>query len=484
MTPTEPEPPSPSSRNPFRENDFDPSGGIDLRDLYSRLARGAALILGLGLVGFFLGGGGYLAFSPKVPITTSVRVVFSFPGFERGEYPDKSKFQADDLRSPVNIADAMRRLGLDSSDEALSKIRDAITIEGIIPDSIVKARDRIRASGQNPPPFLPDEYTVTLTLNPGFPLNPEQRNQLLVAIVTAARENFKRTYGQLPVAFGSALTVLDGVDYPEYEIVFRTEMDHLVTYLTNQMDLAKAFRSPTTNMSFRDLLEETHYVARIQLNGVLSLIRRYGLARDRKAALMKMDYYLQQLGFDEQHAIENEKVVRDLLSQANAHQQEYVLGTKSQAQNRPGEAPILDQGLIDSLTANDAYNLLVRRALEAGLGVKDIQTEKMRLNSLREDLQKDPENTPEDQAAILEQFKKSFSSLEIAYKQLVENVRKTQNSFEEQEYGDVIRLTTESKTSNPLKPIALAAAIGGILGIALGAGLSLLGFQIGTRMEK
>lgn len=454
---------------------------IDFRELLQRMRKGAYQIFGLALLGLAISGAAVAFLGQVLKTDTTTRVVFSFPGFERGEYPDGSKFQADDLRAPAIIAEAMRRLGMDNSEDAQSKIRGAISIEGIIPETVMKTNDRLRATGQTPPPYLPDEYTVTLTLGRDFPLSSSQRERLLVEIVNVARENFQRTYGQLPIAFGTAFSTLRDADYPEYEIVFNAEIASLISYLQNEVDFAKSFRSPSTNLSFKDLLEQVNLFARLDLNETLGLISQYGLARDRAAAVRRMNYYLEQLGYDEQHAIEDDKVVEELLSKAEARGQNYVLGVKSQVLSRPGEAPILDQGLVDSLVANDAYNFLVRKALDAGLKVKELQEQRIRLTAIRDNLIAFEKKTPEGQAAALGEVHKSLAQLEATYNRLVESVRKTQADYALQQYGRAVQLSASIHSFSVLKSVALGAVVGAVLGAALGVGLSILDIFIAPR---
>jgi len=106
---------------------------IDLRDLFNRLGSGTGQIIALALIGLAIAGLISVTLNRVQPVATSTRVVFSFPGFERGEYPDKSKFQPDDLRAPAVVSEAIRRQGLDTSSDFQSKIRGAISIEGIVP---------------------------------------------------------------------------------------------------------------------------------------------------------------------------------------------------------------------------------------------------------------------------------------------------------------------------------------------------------------
>ena len=475
-------PPSASPERSLRRDAFDDTDdSIDLRELFGRVRRGLLQIIGLALLGSVLAAIGSFTIGRVQPVATSTRVVFSFPGFERGEYPDKSKFQPDDLRAPAVIAEALRRQSLDTSSDFQSKIRGALSIEGVVPQNIVKERDRLRAAGQTPPPYIPDEYVIGLSLDRSFALTVPQREKLLQEIVSVYRENFHRTYGQAPLAFGTAFETLRGADFAEYELIFNTEIGNIKAYLDEQIEEAKSFRSQTTNFSFQDLRDQTELFAQIQMNEALGLIHENGLSRNRTTAMMKMNYYLRQLEDREQQAVEEERVVRDLLTQTGSRSENVVLGVKTQAaQNQPNSA-VLDQGLIDSLLENDAYNFLVRKALDAGLKVKEIQAEKNRLLDLRDNMKTFVSSTATDQSVVTAQVQESLKNLEVNYNKLIENIRRTHSDFARQEFGDAIRLSDQIRTPGVLKPLAVAAMVGGALGFALGAGLSLLGIYIGRR---
>jgi ElaB/YqjD/DUF883 family membrane-anchored ribosome-binding protein len=139
----------------------------------------------------------------------------------------------------------------------------------------------------------------------------------------------------------------------------------------------------------------------------------------------------------------------------------------------------LDQGLIDSLLANDANNFLVRRALTAGLEVKRIQAEKAQLVERRKNMESFLKSTGEDQSAVIIQVQKSLADLEASYKELVSSIRKTQADFSKQQFADAIRISMQPVTGSFYKSMVVAAFIGGFIGLALGVGLSLLGVYIG-----
>jgi hypothetical protein len=461
---------SPSASPSFNDNE------IGLSELLARARQGLPLILGLACVGLAIAAAAFILTNPFRDVTTIARVVFSFPGFERGEYPDKSKFSADDVRSPEIIAEALKRKGIELTNDVQSKVRAALSIEGIIPDHVTKERDKQRASGQTPRVYVPDEYIMTLSLPGTFPLTTEQRAQLLTEIVSIYREKFVRTYVALPLDMGKAFDSLAGADYYDYDLVLSKESQNISTFLTEMLETARAYRSPQTNLSFSDLLKQSQLFTQIRLNEVLGLIRRDGLSRDRNLALVKMDYYLRTLGDQELRAVEEERVVQDLLRQAQEREQRYALGIKSQTGQQRTDGMVVDQGLVDSLLANDAYNFLVRQALEASLKTRRIQSEKAILQERRNTMESFIKSNASERAEVLTQFQGSLNELRKVYDNLMNNIRQTYEDYQRQQYNDAIRMSTQSKTRNLYLQLGLAGFAGLGIGAALGLGLSLLGF--------
>jgi hypothetical protein len=477
---------------PYNDDD-----SIDFNELISRLKRGVPLILGLALAGLAIAAVAYFATGAFQMVNTSTRVVFSFSGFENGEYPDKSKFQADDLRAPEIIAEALKRKGLDSSEAIQSKVRAALTVEGIIPDNIVKERDKLRASGQTPHPYITDEYSLTLSLPRGFQITPREREQLLNEIIRAYQEKFKRTYLSLPLNFGKAFEALEGADYFDYELVLSQESQNITSFLSLMAgtsprsadnDLAtmggasRTFRSPRTNLSFSDLLKENQLFTQIRLNETLGLIRQNGLSKDRNVALLKMDYYLKTLSDDEHKAEEEEKVVMALLKQSQDRTQNYVLGIKSQVGQQRSDSPVIDQGLIDSLLANDANNFLVRRALDASLKTRDLQSQIAVMQERRNNMENFIKSNSSEKTEVLDQFQKSLAALKNVYDHMIHDIRLTYEDYQNQQFGDAIRISMQPHTSSFYRGLAIAGIAGLAVGMAAGLGLSLLGLWLRNKI--
>jgi hypothetical protein len=463
-----------------QENNPDEFESLDLRQLWRRLVQGAAQIIGLGLLGLVSAILIFLIGSPFQDVSTTTNVVFSFPGFEKGQYPDQSKFQPDDLRAPGVIATAIARQGVDNSTDLQSRIRGALSIEGIITPDVTKERERLRAQGQQLPPYIADEYAVSLTLPRKFKLGMRERGLLLNEVISVYKENFQGTYSSVPAAFGGVFETLHNSDFADYELILTKEIQSITDYLVRQRNRAPSFRSVSTNLSFGDLLEQTELFTQVSLDGTLGQIYFHGMSRDRQAALAKMDYYLHTLDGQENRAISEEKVIQDLLAQSQERQANYVLGIKSASTQPRSETPILDQGLIDSLLANDANSFLVRKALDAGLKVKDVQAEKFQLLERRkrmETFMKDGLPSA-DQASDWSKVENSLLGLQKQYDVLISNITRTNADFGHQEYGDAVRITKSVETKGAASGLALSALLGLSLGILSGAGLSLLGIHI------
>ena len=460
-------------------NSADYDDTIDLKELILRVVRGLPQILGLALIGVVIAAVGVQVFGSIQNATTSTRISFSFTGFERGLYPDQSKFEADDLRAADLVSEAAAKVGLGSDSTQLAKLRAAVSVEAVIPTNITKERDRLRASGQTPAPYIADEYAVSLTLPRSFPMDDGQRRRFLNELVSAFRDRFQRTYAQLPGDFGNVFQTLRGADYFEYEFILSSDLQTLNAFLQKQAQSAPTFRSQTTNLTFADLLRSSELFSQLRLNEVLGLIRSNGISRDRQLAMVKIGYHLSRLEERERQAVEEERVVTELMTRTQDRSQNYVLGIKGQAQRQDTNAPIVDQGLIDSLLQNDAYNFLMRRALDAGLAVKAIQSEKARLLERRKAMEAFLSDDRSSQASAQQQLEQTLVNLEAGYMDLIAKVQTTFEDYAKREFADAVRVSGQISSESVLRSLAVAGVIGAFLGMALGGGLSLLGIYIG-----
>ncbi len=451
-----------------------PAGFALLRD--SAKQTGAFILLGL-----LIGAGAAHLNQSHTPAVTTAHVRLSFAGLERGEYPDSSHFQPDDLRRPNLLQSALLKQGLATSSEMIATVQNALSVEGMVPLQVVADRDRTRGTGQPVPLFTPDEYAIRLTESPALKLDASERAKFIEALVEAYQNSFRKTYGELPANMGRAFERLKSADYVEYEFILNSEVRSIATFLSEQLKQAKTFRSPTTGLSYKDLLEQTELFAQIQLNETLGLIREYGLSRDRQLAMLKMQSELRLTSEREHLALEREALVKDLLSLTQGRTQSYVLGVTSDSAQTRTTAPLIDRSMVEALIVNDARNFLVREAMDAGLRVAEAQNDKLKIEEMRDSLRKFIEANQSAQAAVLAQVEGAIANLEHNYLQLIDSIRKSQADFAQEHFGEAIRISRAPSTTNKLRPLILYGFFGAFLGFSLGCGLSLLGCELFKR---
>ncbi len=445
---------------------------------FALLRHGAKQTGAFILLGLLIGAGAAHLSQSHTPAVTTAHVRLSFAGLERGEYPDTSRFQPDDLRRSNLLQSALLKQGLATSPEMIATVQNALSVEGMVPLQVVADRDRTRGTGQPVPLFTSDEYAIRLTESPALKLDASERAKLIEALVDAYRNSFRNTYGELPANMGRAFERLKSADYVEYEFILNSEIRSISTFLSEQLKQAKTFRSPTTGLSYKDLLEQTELFAQIQLNETLSLIREYGLSRDRQLAMLKMQSELRLVTEREHLALEQEALVKDLLSLTQGRTQSYVLGVTSDSAQTRTAAPLIERSMVESLLVNDARSFLVREAMDAGLRVAAAQNDKLKIEEMRDGLRKFIEANESTQSAGLVKVEAAIDNLERNYRQLVDSIRKTQTDFAQKHLGDAIRISRAPSTTNKLRPLILYGFFGAFLGFSLGCGLVLLGCNL------
>jgi len=351
---------------------------IDLKTIATKIILATPQAIGFACLGLVISVIIFLSYYNFSILNTTTRIVFTFKGSSNGIYPDKSKFSYQDLVASDLIYNALKNEQLDTSENFKNKIKSAISIEGIISADRVKARDRLIASGQAVPIIIPDEYSLSLNLPRRFPLSLAQRTRLLNSVISSYRAKFERTYAIPPISLGNLSSTLELADYDDFERILSDNSIRIETYLAELNKDAGTFRSGRTKLSFGDLINENQDFNQIYRNKTLGLIHEGNLARDRKSALIKMDYQLYELSNLEKHQIEEEKTTRDYLNEAASHNSSYILGVKSQMLDQHNSnTPVLDKGLVDSLLANDTYSFIMKRALESSLKINDTQVQKL-----------------------------------------------------------------------------------------------------------
>ena len=76
----------------------------------------------------------------------------------------------------------------------------------------------------------------------------------------------------------------------------------------------------------------------------------------------------------------------------------------------------------------------------------------------------------------MELFNRSLAEITRTYTGLMNEIRVTYEDYQQQQYGNAIRVSMQTKTSSFYRGLAMAGIAGIGIGGALGLGLALLGF--------
>jgi hypothetical protein len=457
---------------------------IYIKKTIIKLFKSLPRAIGFACLGIFISTSIFLIYNNFTYISTDARVVFSFKGSSNSVYPDQSKFSAQDLIDLDIINNALQIEEFKTSEDFQNIIKKSIYVEGIIPIEKVKARDRLLATGQNVPPLIADEYRLSLNLKRNFPLSFDQRKRLLNSIINSFRVKFEKTYAKPPISLGNLSASLLTADYDDFERILADNSSRIESYLADLVKDAGTFRSGKTKLSFGDLINENKNFNQIYRNKTLGLIHEGNLARDRMSALIKMDYQLYELSNLEKHQIEEEKTTREFLNEAASYNSKYILGIKSDLTNQPTvTTPVLDKGLIDSLLANDTYSLLIKKALDASLKVKNTQVEETIINENRKRMYAALKSNTDIDKELVNKAALSMKELINAYEKLVLDIRDTYSDYASREFSDAIRLSAPVETESIWRSLLIAALVGLGMGGALGMGLSLLDINLSKIKE-
>ena len=194
----------------------------------------------------------------------SATVSFSYEGIESGLAPNGNRFDPDEIRDPEIIRAAAGRIGLELTEEETGRIRDAMAINGSLPDGVIDRITKLKSqyeansisvlSAQQIKTYFPSQYTVALRLADAG-LDMATANRLLPAVLDAYRESFLTRYG-----YSTAVEkIMLGTGYSEYEYegavrVINNRLDLLLGYVNSfSAKDTTMFRSSLTGYSFEDL---------------------------------------------------------------------------------------------------------------------------------------------------------------------------------------------------------------------------------------
>ena len=230
----------------------------------------------------------------------SAVINFQYQGIEEGLDPNGASFDINKIKSPAVIEAALSGLGI--TDISTEDIRQNIVIEGVIPEDAVQRITVIKemtledASNYEKildVTYFPSQYIVYLYKD-RF-MSSSDTTEILNAILDSYREYFMDTYANT-----EALTVTSNlIDYSEYDYMeavdmLQSQIDIMLSYVSERRAQAPDFRSSNTGLAFGDIETSLRTIEDIELSNLASYVENTSLTKDKEKSQEYYDYKIRK----------------------------------------------------------------------------------------------------------------------------------------------------------------------------------------------
>ena len=414
----------------------------------------------------------YSMFTIPSMVQTNGSLTFTYPSFEKGLYPDGSKFRMENITDPNIIEKALQDTGLVGKGYTVKRIQQALVVYPDIPGSIVAAQDESWEKGQKPESFLPNKYKISLNLPlPG--LSSRQKEKLLQSIMDNYLDKFQKMYVEYVPGSAEELLQPANYDYFEMEMILNHELQSLINFTNKRQQSSNGFRSPQTQLTFADLSKRAAMINEVDVNAATSLVYLYGLSKDPAKLLDKMNYMILKLEEEEQKKAEEEKVVISRLDKAKERNQDYLMEQSGTPNGQTDQQADLNnqQDLVRSLVENDIYNFLLSKTMAAGLIAREVTVEKQQMIQRKERfIFLSAKRAELSETSLLEVQKSAdiaFQTVIEKYRLLYQDVVKTNSDFAKIELAHAVQIREPAVTQKWQLKMFIIAMLGAVAGFLL-----------------
>lgn len=360
------------------------------------------------------------SFTAKPPLTALVS--FTYSGIEKGLDPAGRTFDANTLKSPEIIKDALTELNMDI--EKVEKIRQNIEVGGILPSDTI---DRLttyntlmkqitNGSLSAAQALLETSYYSTqykIEFNYGSTgLSKNESVQVLNTMLDKYRDYFYRTYGYNKT-LGAAVSTVNYADYDYIEAVdlFRSTLNTLSKYLRELSNSDKTHFRSVTGYTFDDLYQSAQTITSLDLDKITSYVTSNNLTNDKAASIAYYDYRIENLNRRKDELTESLNAVKA----ATAEYQKDVLLVM---QGTDGTGSQVTQG-------SEKYDSLVQQNVNLSAELAETKKDIGFYTSRKSALEKAPAGSQELAKKVEEQLAK----LDTKVKDLVKLTQDTSDEY-------------------------------------------------------
>lgn len=304
------------------------------------------------------------------------RLVMSFRGIEKWEYPSERRFSPADLRAPGVLSAALADAGIGSGRADLNRVSASLDVLPIIPSEVLSRWKKADRDGAKREDYSPSEFALTLAI-PNLSTGEEVR--LFDAIVKRYQDRVK--FEQIAaLTFTSTWSeksyqdLISRYDYWDIPYVLDQNVELLNRYLRQLVEESQSYKEPISQFSFRDVQKEFTIWSATRLEALKGVTFQGRLVKNKETETLTSQYRLEDLEIQVRRGKDEAAEAMRLLEAS----QKPPGMSATQSATREG-IPIVDSGVLDRLVRSDYLGPLVKRISQLQEQTARLEAEKRRL---------------------------------------------------------------------------------------------------------
>lgn len=278
---------------------------ISLKELFEAIWSRKFFISALAILGLILAFLGATIYDNNTS-TVETYVNINWTGLSQGEYPNGEQFNYTDLAASTILLEAIELSGYDLD---VSDVQQNLNITPVVPTSVFTMIQQKLEEGEQVSYYATD-YNLSLN-NAALNLSVEEGSVLITNVVTAFKTNYEDRYINNTAIINYVEQDLTDVEYVDIGMLLQNQIDLINTVMDARIDLDAEYVSPTSGLSFNDIIAQTSIVEILSVNPIESRTSMYLLTKDLDYVVTLYEYRIEQMQVELNKELSNKE---DLLS--------------------------------------------------------------------------------------------------------------------------------------------------------------------------
>lgn len=300
-----------------------------------------------------------------------VRVSFNFDGVDEGLNPQGGTFDAQRIKSTEVLQAALDKLEWSDDKIDLQTLAGHIMVRGIVPKDVIgrimpsaSLKNDVQLEKVGGMTYHPTEYEVTLALNRDMGLSKKEANLLIDTIIEAYTEYFVQRYKDTQ-AIEMAITPIDPdrYDYSEYIDLTTGQLEVIKSYLQSKEQVAKDFKSTSTNLSFGDLIAQVELIEDVEIGNVEALLDSFVITKNSQESEVVYENMISRMKRENEKYKQEAQILKNVANNYKKDKQ-VILGSGTIVPlplNEEDEEPLYDQLVKEATDVENKANRIGRQ---------------------------------------------------------------------------------------------------------------------------